>query len=63
MRPFTNGGAYVNFLGDEGEDRVRAAYGDVAYARLAEVKARYDAENVFGLNQNVKPNAVKQAVK
>ncbi len=55
VRPFTNGGAYVNFLGDEGEDRVRAAYGDQAYARLVEVKARYDPENVFRLNQNIKP--------
>ncbi len=55
VRPFTNGGVYVNFLGDEGEDHVRAAYGDRAYARLVEVKTRYDPENVFRLNQNIKP--------
>jgi FAD/FMN-containing dehydrogenase len=45
--------AYVNFLGDEGADRVRAAYPGVTWDRLSEVKHRYDPENVFRLNQNV----------
>jgi FAD/FMN-containing dehydrogenase len=48
-------GAYVNFLGDEGADRIRAAYPDATWKRLAEVKRRYDPENVFRLNQNVPP--------
>jgi FAD/FMN-containing dehydrogenase len=47
--------AYVNFLGDEGADRVRAAYPGTTWARLADVKRRYDPENVFRLNQNVPP--------
>jgi FAD/FMN-containing dehydrogenase len=47
--------AYVNFLGDEGEDRVRAAYPGRTWTRLAEVKRRYDPQNVFRLNQNVPP--------
>ena len=47
--------AYVNFLGDEGDERVRAAYPGSTWDRLAEVKRRYDPENVFRLNQNVPP--------
>jgi len=54
LTPFSTGGVYVNFLGDEGEDRVRAAYGS-AYDRLAAVKGRYDPGNVFRTNQNVPP--------
>jgi FAD/FMN-containing dehydrogenase len=49
--------AYVNFLGDEGAERVRAAYPGTTWDRLAEVKRRYDPENVFRLNQNVPPTA------
>jgi FAD/FMN-containing dehydrogenase len=48
-------GAYVNFLGDEDPGRVRAAYPGATWDRLAEVKRRYDADNVFRLNQNVPP--------
>jgi FAD/FMN-containing dehydrogenase len=47
--------AYVNFLGDEGADRVRAAYPGTTWDRLSEIKRRYDPENVFRLNQNVPP--------
>jgi FAD/FMN-containing dehydrogenase len=46
-------GVYVNFLGDEGPDRVRAAYPNGAYDRLMEVKRRYDPDNLFRLNQNI----------
>ena len=56
MRPFSTGGVYVNNLGDEGEDRVRAAYGS-NYDRLVALKTRYDPTNFFRLNQNIKPTA------
>jgi hypothetical protein len=55
MRPFSAGGAYVNFLGDEGPDRVRAAYGEANYRRLVALKKAYDPDNAFRLNQNVPP--------
>jgi hypothetical protein len=55
--PHTTGGVYVNFLGNEGEERTRAAYSDRGYARLVEVKTKFDPENVFRLNQNIKPKA------
>ncbi len=50
-------GAYVNFVGDEGEARVRAAYPGATWDRLARVKAAYDPDNVFHHNQNVPPAA------
>jgi FAD/FMN-containing dehydrogenase len=56
MRPFATGGVYVNDLGEEGEDRIRAAYG-TNYDRLARVKAKYDPTNLFRLNQNIRPAA------
>jgi FAD/FMN-containing dehydrogenase len=49
----SDSGAYVNFLGDEGEARVRAAYPGSTWDRLVEVKARYDPNNLFRLNQNI----------
>ncbi len=48
-------GTYVNFLGDEGEERVRAAYPGATWERLAAIKARYDPTNLFRLNQNIPP--------
>ena len=50
-------GAYVNFLVDEGEARVRAAYPGTTWDRLAVIKARYDPTNLFRLNQNIPPTA------
>jgi FAD/FMN-containing dehydrogenase len=52
--PWTTGGTYLNFIGDEGQQRVRSAFGH-AYGRLAQIKARYDPENVFRGNQNIVP--------
>jgi FAD/FMN-containing dehydrogenase len=48
-------GAYVNFLSDEGPERVRAAYPDTTWDRLVEIKRRYDPDNLFRLNQNIPP--------
>jgi len=48
-------GAYVNFVGDEGDAGVHAAYPDATWRRLAEIKRRYDPENLFRLNQNIPP--------
>jgi FAD/FMN-containing dehydrogenase len=57
LHPFSAGGAYVNFLGeDEGQDRVKATYGE-NYDRLANIKARYDPDNLFHVNQNILPAA------
>ena len=53
-RPYASGGAYVNFMTEEGGDRIAAAYAG-NYSRLVEIKRRYDPENVFHLNQNIKP--------
>jgi FAD/FMN-containing dehydrogenase len=54
MQPFSTG-VYVNELGNEGEDRVRAAYGNQTYQRLVALKNRYDPTNFFRLNQNIRP--------
>lgn len=54
MKPFGMGGVYVNYLGSEGEERVREAYGE-NYPRLAELKKRYDPTNFFHMNQNIRP--------
>ncbi len=57
IRPFAAGGLYVNEIGgDDGQDRVRQAYG-VNYARVAAIKARYDPTNLFRLNANIEPAA------
>ena len=53
LHPYSAGGAYVNFLMDEGEDRVAASYRD-NYERLAEVKGKYDPGNLFRMNQNIR---------
>jgi|tagenome__1003787_1003787.scaffolds.fasta_scaffold20943729_1 FAD/FMN-containing dehydrogenase len=54
MKPHASGGIYLNFIGDEGTDRVRAAFGD-SYDRLARVKRTYDPDNFFNRNQNIRP--------
>ena len=54
LHPFSAGGAYVNFMMEEGHDRVKDSYRD-NYARLVEVKTKYDPTNLFRVNQNVRP--------
>jgi FAD/FMN-containing dehydrogenase len=54
--PYSAGGAYVNFMMDEGQERVRATYRG-NYDRLAAVKTKYDPDNVFRVNQNIRPGS------
>jgi FAD/FMN-containing dehydrogenase len=54
LHPHSLGGAYINFMMEEGRDRIRATYGK-NYDRLAKVKKRYDPENIFRVNQNIAP--------
>jgi FAD/FMN-containing dehydrogenase len=56
VHPYSAGGTYLNFIMDEGQERVQASYGD-NYARLARIKAKYDPENLFHVNQNIRPAA------
>jgi FAD/FMN-containing dehydrogenase len=60
LAPLTEG-VYLNFLGDEGESRVRAAYDHPAWDRLVELKRRFDPDNVFRLNQNIAPGSRDEA--
>ena len=54
VHPYSAGGAYVNMMMDEGDQRVRASYRD-NHARLVEVKRKYDPANLFRVNQNIVP--------
>jgi FAD/FMN-containing dehydrogenase len=54
MQAFASGGVYVNYLGEEGPDRVQAAYGG-NYDRLVALKTQYDPTNLFRVNQNIPP--------
>jgi FAD/FMN-containing dehydrogenase len=55
LRPFSFGGVYVNYLSNEGEERMRAAYSPGKYERLVALKNEYDPTNLFRLNQNIRP--------
>jgi FAD/FMN-containing dehydrogenase len=56
LHPYSAGGAYVNFMMEEGQDRIKATYGD-NYDRLVAIKNKYDPTNLFQVNQNIKPTA------
>jgi FAD/FMN-containing dehydrogenase len=55
LKPWSTGAAYLNFLGDEGQSRVEMAFGAEKYARLRQIKAEWDPDNVFHHNQNIPP--------
>ncbi|MDN3525386.1 FAD-binding oxidoreductase [Halomonas sabkhae] len=54
LHPFNDGGGYINFMMDEGSERIQATYG-ANYPRLARIKGRYDPDNTFRVNQNILP--------
>jgi FAD/FMN-containing dehydrogenase len=54
LHPYSAGGAYVNFMMEEGQERVRASFGE-NYDRLAAIKKKYDPTNFFRVNQNIRP--------
>jgi hypothetical protein len=56
LHPYSAGGAYVNFMMDEGQERFEASFRD-NYARLAQIKRQYDPTNLFRVNQNIRPSA------
>jgi FAD/FMN-containing dehydrogenase len=60
MQPFSSGGVYVNYLGNEGEERVKAAYG-TNYERLVTLKNKFDPMNLFRFNQNIRPTVRKSS--
>ena len=54
LHPYSTGGAYLNFIMDEGQERIKASY-KVNYERLSQIKKQYDPENFFRVNQNILP--------
>ncbi len=56
LHPYSAGGAYVNFMMEEGQERVKAAFRD-NYDRLSAIKTKYDPTNFFRVNQNIRPAA------
>lgn len=63
VQPWSTGGVYVNYLADEGAGRTEAAYGQEKYARLVALKNKYDPDNFFRLNQNIKPSQARSVAK
>jgi FAD/FMN-containing dehydrogenase len=61
LLPFTAGGGYVNYLGEEGDERILGSYGSELYERLERLKAAYDPTNFFASNQNIRPRGAAQA--
>jgi len=57
LKPYATGRVYLNYIGDEGTDRVRAAFGPETYSKLQALKDRYDPGNLFRLNQNIAPSS------
>ncbi len=55
LHSYSSGGAYINFMMEEGEERIKATYGE-SYKKLIKIKTKYDPENLFRVNQNIKPS-------
>jgi FAD/FMN-containing dehydrogenase len=55
MKPWTTGRVYLNFIGDEGTDRILDSYGADTYSRMRQLKRTWDPDNVFRHNQNIPP--------
>jgi hypothetical protein len=62
LHPYSAGGAYINFMMAEGEEQIKATYGD-NYDRLRLIKAKYDPDNLFRVNQNITPLKKEQKIK
>lgn len=62
LHPFSSGGAYLNFIMNEGQDRIKASYGK-NYDRLTAVKRKYDPDNFFRVNQNIPAGAIPAGIK
>ena len=62
IEPFKLAGAPLTFRADTGDEQVRATFGEEKYARLVALKDKYDPENLFRLNQNIKPSARLDAI-
>lgn len=60
LHPYAAGGAYINFMMDEGDERVKATYGE-NYEKLVDIKTKYDPLNLFRVNQNIKPRVQELA--
>jgi hypothetical protein len=60
VHPFSVGGSYINFMMEEGEDRVKATYG-TNYQQLVAAKNKYDPDNLFRVNQNIRPTIARPA--
>jgi FAD/FMN-containing dehydrogenase len=55
IAPYATGGTYLNFIGEEGDERITAAFGEHNLRRLRDIKSEYDPDNVFAGNQNIRP--------
>ena len=55
MKPLATGKVYLNYIGDEGQERIDAAFGEAKMARLRQIKKAWDPTNFFRFNQNIRP--------
>ena len=58
MKPWATGRVYLNYIGDEGEERIEGSFGAETTARLRAIKAKWDPDNLFRHNQNIRPAAI-----